>query len=67
MKDQEYKGGLIRVPTGLFGWGTPRYFKKKDVEIIEECNPSTACSCAMGIPVTIRTKDGEVLKGYEDF
>lgn len=55
----------IRVPTGFLGFGTPRYFQRKDVETIEECYGS--CSAAVGAPITIKTKDGEVLKGYEQF
>lgn len=57
------KSPTIRVPTGWFK--EPRYFLKDEVEVLEEFYGS--CSGAVGAPITIKTKDGEVLKGYEEF
>jgi len=55
---------LIRVPTGFLGFGTPRYFDKAEVEVIEENFGS--CSAFVGSPITFRTKDGEICRGYEE-
>ena len=56
--------GSIRVSTGFLGLGTPRYFQKNDVEVIEENFGS--CSAAVGSPITFKTKDGELLRGHEE-
>ena len=57
--------GIIKVPPGFLGLGTPRYFYKDDVEVIDDFQGS--CSTSTGAPITFRTKEGEVLKGYEQF
>jgi hypothetical protein len=56
---------LIRVSTGFLGLGTPRYFDKSKVEILEENFGS--CSAMVGSPITIKTADGELLRGHEEF
>ena len=53
----------IEVPTGFLGWGTPRYFRKSDVKVLQE--NFNSCSASVGSPILIETKEGEVLHGYE--
>lgn len=54
---------VLSVPTGFLGWGTPRHYIKGEVEVISEFTGSCSASC--GAPITFKTKEGEVLHGYE--
>lgn len=56
---------VLKVPTGFLGWGTPRYFKKDNVKILERgLNIGSGC-CSPDTEVVFETSSGEILMGYE--